>query len=137
MVGTVGGRTVALAGWQVTAPKHGDGFAALTLNALDGKPTTDARSLLLTAVGRVGNTDMGWNPERTSVGKNWGTGPTRAQGIAATLRIETKARSAKVFALDGSGKRRAEVNAALAGGSLTVAIGPAHRTLWYEFVLSP
>ncbi|HYT95341.1 MAG TPA: carbohydrate binding domain-containing protein, partial [Gemmataceae bacterium] len=94
IVGFVGGRTVDLPGWQLQAPKKGDGFAALTLTAMDAKPIAEARSLLLTAVGRVANKDMGWNAERTSVGKNWGTGPTRAQGIAATVRIDTQARTA-------------------------------------------
>ena len=39
---------------------------------------------------------------------------------------------ATVWALDGSGKRRGQVEATLTGGRLTFAIGPDHRTLWYE-----
>ena len=70
---------------------------------LDGKATDQSGALLLTAVGRVENAGMGWNKDRTSVGKNWGTGPTYAEGVTATVCIATPAAAAKVYALDGSG----------------------------------
>ena len=54
---------------------------------MDGQPINQSRSLLLTAVGKVENKGMQWNAERTSVGRDWGTGPTRAEGIPARFII--------------------------------------------------
>jgi hypothetical protein len=132
MVGYLGGRTVELPGWRVQGGKNGKGFATLALTAMDGKPLTESRSLLLTAVGRVENKGMGWNAARTSVGDRWGDGPTQAEGVAATVSIATQANSATVHALDGAGKRRGRVESTLADGRLTFTLGPVHRTLWYE-----
>jgi hypothetical protein len=132
MVGFLGGRKVELPGWQVQMAKTANSFAALTLTAMDGQPIRQSRSLLLTAVGKVENKGMQWNAERTSVGRNWGTGPTRAEGIPATVSIETQARSATVYVLDSAGRRQRRLDATLAGGRLTFSIGPACRTLWYE-----
>jgi hypothetical protein len=134
MVGFVGGRKLALGGWEVEVAKKGR-FAALTLSALDGRPAERSRSLLLTAVGRVENAGMGWNAERTSVGNRWGKGPVRAEGIAGTVALKTRAGSATVYALDGTGKRRGKVAARVAEGRLVFRIGPEHRTLWYEIAL--
>jgi hypothetical protein len=132
MVGFLGGRKVELPGWQVEMAKTDTSFAALMLTAMDGRPLDQSRSLLLTAVGRVENKGMQWNAERTSVGRNWGTGPTRAEGIPAAITIATQARSAVVFALDGAGRRQRRLDSTLAGGQLTFRISPAARTLWYE-----
>jgi hypothetical protein len=132
MVGYLGGRKVELPGWQVEMAKTDSSFAALTLTAMDGKPINQSRSLLLTAVGRVENKGMGWNAKRTSVGKDWGTGPTRAEGIPASVTIDTQGKTATVHALDGSGRRQRQVEATLRDGRLTFRIGPASRTLWYE-----
>lgn len=132
IVGFLSGQSVQLNGWGVRMSEAKFPFAALTLSALDGKPMEEARSLLLTAAARVENTDMRWNAERTSVGKGWGKGPTRAEGVRATITIRTKAGSATVHALDGAGKRVAKVESKLSGGELSFAINPDHKTLWYE-----
>src|SRR5262249_22443749 len=132
MVGFLGGRKVELPGWQVKMARTGNSFAALTLTAMDGQPIDQSRRLLLTAVGKVENKGMRWNAERTSVGKDWGTGPTRAEGIPAAVTVETRARTAAVYPLDGAGRRQRRLDATLAGGRLTFTIGPASRTLWYE-----
>ena len=132
MVGYLGGHKVALSGWQVEMGKTDNAFAALTLTAMDGQSMAQSRSLLLTAVGRVENKGMQWNAARTSVGRNWGTGPTRAEGIPATVTIDTQAKTAVVYALDSAGRRQRRLDATLTGGRLTFSIGPAYRALWYE-----
>jgi hypothetical protein len=132
MVGFLGGQRVQLPGWEVQMPATSRNFAALTLSAMDGQPVERSRSLLLTAVARVENTDMRWNADRTSVGNRWGRGPSLAEGVPAELTVRTLAKSAVVYALDGTGKRQGKVDAKLAEGRLTFAIGPAHKTLWYE-----
>ncbi len=132
LVGFLGGRKVELSGWRVQMAKTSTNFAALTLTSMDDQPLNQSRSLLLTAVGRVENKGMGFNAARTTVGTKWGTGPTRAEGIPATVSIETQAKAAAVYALDGSGRRQRRLESTLTGGRLTFAIGPAARTLWYE-----
>ena len=72
------------------------------------------------------------NAGHTSVGSHWGKAPTVCEGIAAKIAVATQLKSAKVFALDGSGARAGEVPATLAGGRLTFEIGPQFKTLWYE-----
>jgi hypothetical protein len=134
VVGYIGGQQTKLSSWQVQAPAGGFGFAAVTLSALDGLPIDKSGSLLLTAVGRVENEGMGWNAERTSVGKNWGSGPTQAEGVTATVSIATPAAAAKVYALDAAGQRKYVVPVTVAGGRLTFTINPTFRALWYEVV---
>src|SRR5262249_55059516 len=85
MVGYLGGRKAELPGWRVEMAKTDTNFAALTLTAMDDRPIAQSRKLLLTAVGRVENQGMKWNAKRNSVGKDWGTGPTRAEGIPASV----------------------------------------------------
>ena len=132
LLGFLGGTTAQVDGWRVqmgTTPRN---FAAFTLSALDGKPMEQSKSMLLVAVGSVENFGMGWNADRTSVGDKWGTGPTQAEGIPGAVAIQTLAKSATVYALDGTGKRLEKVASKIAGGLLTFSIGPENKTIWYE-----
>ena len=106
----------------------------MTLSALDGQPIDQSGGLLLTAVARVENLGMGWNRDRTSVGKSWGSGPTQAEGVTATVTIATPAAAVKVFALDAAGQRRYKVPVTVASGRLTFTISPVYQALWYEVV---
>ncbi len=130
VTGFVGGQTVTLGTATVTFPKFGNNFAALTLTAMDRKPINTSRRLLLTLAGKVENQDMGWNAARTSVGDRWGHGPTVAEGIPATVALNTDGPRA-VWALGGTGAHRERVPAAYAHGTLTFSVGPQFKTLWY------
>jgi hypothetical protein len=132
MVGFLGKQRGQLPGWEVRMRETPLNFAALILTGVDNRRVEEASSLLLTAVARVENTGMQWNTDRTSVGKNWGEGPTLVEGVPATITIHTSARSANVFALDGTGKRKSKVESKLSGRRLTFDIGAEHKTLWYE-----
>ena len=131
VAGFVGGQTVTLGQNTLAFPAFGNNFAAMTLTAMDEKPITQSRRLLLTLAGKVENQDMGWNADRTSVGSQWGHGPTVAEGIPATVTLKTTA-ARHVWALDGAGKRVGDVPASYANGSLTFTVGPQFKTLWYE-----
>jgi len=81
---------------------------------------------LLTATGYAENTDMGWkNPEKTTVGRDWGKAPSLVEGIPATV---TLPRATKVWALDERGQRKCEVPVRRS----QLEIGPQYQTLWYE-----
>ncbi|MEO7719722.1 MAG: carbohydrate binding domain-containing protein [Capsulimonas sp.] len=118
---------------QVTLqfPTFGNNFAAGTLTAMDGKPVSSSHKLLLTLVGKVENQEMGWNADRTSVGNQWGHGPTIAEGVPATITM-TPSAARRVWALDATGKRRTPVPATYKNGALTFTVGARYKTVWYE-----
>ncbi len=129
--GYVGGQTVTLGDNALAFPAFGNNFAAVTLTAMDQKPLAQSQKLLLTLLGKVENQSMGWNSDRTSVGNQWGHGPTVAEGIPATVTLKTNS-TRHVWALDGTGQRVGDVPATYANGSLTFNVGPQYKTLWYE-----
>jgi len=131
VVGYVGGQTVTLGQNTLTFPAFGNNFAAMTLTAMDQDIIFQSRKLLLTLAGKVENQNMGWNADRTSVGSQWGHGPTVAEGIPATVTLKMNG-PRHVWALDGTGKRVGDVPATYANGSLTFTVGPQFKTLWYE-----
>jgi hypothetical protein len=107
-------------------------YAAVILTSLDGKPLEQSSRLLLTAVGSAENQGMVWNEARTSVGTQWGRGPTQVNGISAELTLPVRAE--QVRALDGRGAPQGTVPISTEGNRTVVRIGPEHRTLWYEIV---
>jgi hypothetical protein len=130
--GLIGGKTFDLGGVELTLGPVERNYATVVLTSLDGKPLESAQRILLAAVGSATNPGMKWNATRTSVGKDWGTGPAEVNGIAATLTLP-RAR-ARMFALDGRGNRLAEVPGTSGATSTQFTLGPQHRTLWYEIV---
>jgi hypothetical protein len=130
--GLIAGQTIQLGKLKISVGPAERHYAAIVLTSLDGRPLEESRRMLLAAVGSAENRNMGWNAERTSVGRNWGTGPTQVNGIAATL--ELAGRIASVHALDGRGTRAKALPLKTSGGATRFAIGPEHKTLWYEVV---
>jgi hypothetical protein len=108
-----------------------DGFATMLVVALDGAPLATAKRALVTLCGRAENPGMVWNEARNSVGDQWGHGPVQLEGLNAHVRVAAEA-SARVWALDPSGRRREEVPTRWADGVLSFSITPAQATLWWE-----
>ncbi len=134
VVGFAGTEPVVLGGMTLTM-NGSNKFAVVTVTALDGKPLETSGHFLVCAAGRVENTGMEWNEERTSVGRNWGTGPVLAEGVGATLVLRCGGAGAEAWALDGGGGRATPVLCAVIDGKLTLEIISIHRTLWYEVVV--
>jgi hypothetical protein len=132
LIGKLGGKANRVRGFVAEVAASKRNFAVLTLTARDGKPTELSRSLLLTALDKAENPGMKWNADRTYAADAWKSGPTQLEVPTATVQIATRAQKATVWALEGTGKRRQEVPATLENGTLTLAIGPEHQTLWYE-----
>lgn len=133
VVGFVGGQTVTLGPVTMTFPQFGNNFAAVTLTAMDNQPLAQSKRMLLTLAGKVENQGMVWNAGRTSVGNQWGHGPSVAEGIPATVTFTSPI--AQVYALDGTGKRAGAVKIGNGIGGLVtsqVTVGPQYNTLWYE-----
>ena len=109
-------------------------WAALTLVALDKLPVNQSKSLLLTALNRAENTNMGWNAERTSVGDKWGESPTQIEVPRAQITLQTKAKSARIFQLTPTGERGPIQSSSLKDGVLSFEIGPEDKTVWWQIV---
>jgi hypothetical protein len=131
-IGFLGGQWVDLDGFVVQMEKTTRNFVTLALTPRDGKVVSKSNSLLLTALSSIENKDMQWNEARTSVGANWGTGPTMAEGVPAQILLRTTAKTATVWVLDGSGKRIQKVPSQIINGNLRFTVGPQFQTVWYE-----
>jgi hypothetical protein len=131
--GLIAGQDFDLGGLRLSVGPAFRNYAAIVVTSLDGKPLEGSARMLLAAVGSAHNKNMGWNKERTSVGDQWGEGPTQVNGIPAAISI--KGGKLTVYPLDGRGKRMKEgVPVTVEGKEATFEIGPKYRTLWYEVV---
>ena len=108
-------------------------MCCILISSTDGKPVEKSKTLLLTAVGRAENPDMIWNQDRTSVGRKWGKGPARVNGIAADLSLQAPV--AAIYALDGAGNRLSQVEFHKQDTEASWHIGSEYQTLWYEIEL--
>ena len=135
VIGFGGGKRFDLGGVVVEpGPTLQDGWSAITVTAMEGGFRKPPCRVLITATGSAENTGMGWkNPEKSTVGKDWGTAPTRVEGIPARITLPLPAKSLKVWALDERGQRKTAFAAeANTSGSAVVVIGPEQQTIWYE-----
>ena len=132
VVGHVAGAPIDLQGVRIEVGGNQRRFAAVALHAADGQPIGESRRLLLAAVGNCENTAMGWNADYSSVGNRWGKAPTMCEGVTVRLSIDTAMTSARVFALDSAGARKAEVPATIERRQLIIQVSPSYQTLWYE-----
>jgi hypothetical protein len=132
LVGDPAGRSVQLDDVEVAAEPNPRNHVTLALTSMDGKPTRSSRSMLLTAIDKAENQGLEWNQPRTFAAKSWEKGPTLSWGISATVSIQTDATDLRVWALSGTGARRAPVESTLKDGRLIVHISPVDKTLWYE-----
>jgi hypothetical protein len=123
----------------VVAPgPNRQGWAAVTLTVVQGTGFASPGSVLVTATGYAENTGMGWkDAAKTSVGHDWGRRPSLVEGIPATITLPVAARQIRAWSLDDRGQRRGELAAREERGHAVIAIGPEHRTLWYEIEIGP
>ncbi|HEX8204081.1 MAG TPA: carbohydrate binding domain-containing protein [Isosphaeraceae bacterium] len=123
----------------IVAPEpNRQGWAAITLTVMEGTDFSSPGRLLVTATGYAENTAMGWkDAAQTSVGRDWGRRPSLVEGIPATITLPVAAARIRAWSLDERGGRRDEVAARPVQGHALLAIGPEHRTLWYEIEIGP
>ena len=109
-------------------------YATMLLTSLDDQAIEKSKRLLVLASSGAANTNMKWNEERNSVGDDWGKAPTLVNVVTGQVTLPMAA--AKVYALDGMGKRTGEVSTIpVQGGAATMFnMGPTHKTIWYEVI---
>jgi hypothetical protein len=91
---------------------------------------TQARSLLITAVARGGNTGTQWDPSRHTIHDHWGAAPPMVEVVHGTISI-TGDRPTSVYALTPDGKRGAKVPSRHGNGRTVIDLG-SENTIWYE-----
>jgi hypothetical protein len=129
-IGYIGGKSIDLGNITIAMDTTLCNWATITLSALDGKPVEKSSRILLVAAGRVENTAMQWDEQKTTVRNNWGTSPVRAEGIPAKL-IFRNMDKFSVYALDPSGNTGLEIKVVKTGADQSFGIGAQYKTLWY------
>ena len=133
IVGPIGGTEAKAGALQVSCPRFGRDFAAITAIAIDEADLARSTRVLVTLAARGANQGMTWNAERTSVGAGWGRGPTIAERVPATITLAGPADRA-VYALAPDGTRAHRVTTTAVDGGLRFTVMPEHATMHYEVV---
>lgn len=115
-------------------PTLQQGWSVITVTAMEGELAKPPCRVLITATGSAENTNMGWkNPQKSSVGKDWGRAPSLVEGIPARITLPVRADKVSAWSLDERGQRKSPLPAqADPAGNAVITIGPEHRTIWYE-----
>lgn len=129
--GLIDGQRFELGEVEVVVEKTAHNYATLVLTSQDNQPLGKCKSALLLASSGTENTGMNWNEDRTSVGENWGQGPTLINPVEAKITF-AKDRKPTVHALDASGNRVAEIPVESSEKGFQLRINGTYQTLWYE-----
>lgn len=127
-VGYLGGQSIVLGDIEIKMLSTKTNWASIAIAALDGKSINESNRVLLVAAGRVENTNMQWNEDRTSVSNKWGTEPTVVEGIPAEITFGGKRQAQS---LDGTGAPKDDVPGRTENNGTTFTIGAEYKTLWY------
>ncbi len=131
--GLVGRQQVQVGAWQMQFGPIQRDYAVAVATSRDGKSLSQSHSILLTLVSNGENQEMGWNAERTSVGTQWGHGPTLVNGVSVQLSIPASQTARRLYALDSQGKRVQEIPGKGYGGrTIVFNLGAQWKTLFYE-----
>ena len=124
-MGNIGGTTGTLGDVQISAAASGPAYAHIAVVALDGLPIAISQKVLITALGRSENQNMGWNAARTTVENQWGTGPAVTQGVVGYVQMPSPYWRAQ--SLDGTGA----VKQSLAMSGSRLNFSAANGAVWY------
>ena len=105
------------------------GFCAVMLAAKDARGMEECRSMLVTVCGRAENRGMRFNKDRSSVGREWGKPPVRAEAVRGELRLP--AGNWKAWTLKPDGSRGKKITVGRKDGSPVLRLSPEHGTLCY------
>lgn len=118
---------VKLADCQINSSNR---CASILVASWDGRPLRESRHILITAVGRVRNTDMAYSrggQRLIAIGKP----PVLLEGVRGTVRL---ARSGPciVTALSPYGYKTADVRATVEGGATVVPLDGRNKAAYYD-----
>lgn len=131
VAGELAGRSIVLGDCTLTFGRWASGHAVLTVVAVDGRPLAASTRIMVSVAARVENQGMGWNADRTSVGRNWGTGPAIAERVPVDLTLP--GHGWITVPLDGHGVPRRALRPGSAGTRTTAALNApgTDSSLWF------
>jgi hypothetical protein len=128
--GYIGGKAIELGNVTIAMDTISNNWGTVTLTAIDGKPINESSKVLLVVAGRAENTGMGWNEKQNSVGTEWGTAPTIAEGLPVKISLREMDKF-RVFTLDPAGNTGNEIKTIKRRGIQVLNLGSQYKTLWY------
>jgi hypothetical protein len=129
-VGYIGGQAIELGNVNIFMDTTSNNWGTVTLTALDGKSLDESSNVLVVVAGRAENTGMGWNEEMNSIGSEWGTAPTIAEGLPVKITLSEMTKF-RLFRLDQAGNKGSEIKIVRKSGNQVLNLGAQHKTLWY------
>lgn len=133
--GTIADQSFETAELSMQVAALAPNYGTLVATSQSDAPISKSKQILLLASTHSENTGMRWNADRTSVGRNWGTGPTTVLGMQAVVTLKSEV-AGRVFALDGQGQRVKEIDAERKDDSIVFEISPEDETIWYDITVS-
>lgn len=111
-------------------------YGSIMISSLTDDDIKNSSKILVTAVGRVANYGMQFEPAG-NYQLAWGDKPVIAETINATIKIRMpNLCSVKIYALNETGERKEELKAKINNGWLIFDINENYSTLWYEINFS-
>ncbi|MBO4873191.1 MAG: hypothetical protein J5496_07230 [Lachnospiraceae bacterium] len=103
-------------------------LAVIALSSLNDKPLCESDNILLTTVGRAGNTDMQFNGDKLV---SYGRLPILTEVIDAEIELETSCPDLQVWAINSEGSYAGVVKSVWENGVLKFHVGPHWPSQYY------
>jgi len=110
-------------------------WATVSMTCLDAQGFDRPGRVLIAATGWVQNTESEVEElggDRITLRDRWGSEPLLCEGIPAEILLPAAPDRVRFYPLDESGNRRAPVPVSARDGRAALALGPEHKTVWYE-----
>jgi len=133
--GRIGGAEHSLGDWLIRVGEVPENYAVVAVASRDGRAVDTSESMLLVAVNHAENEAMGWNGAKTTVGTQWGHGPTKTWGVPIEIVFPAGTKVLQIHALDGAGRQMEPIVSEQRADGSSVARLVAD-TLWYELARS-
>jgi len=135
--GFTSGRTWNLNGIGFSVAKTRQDWGSIMMMFTRGQGfsnLTGGGSGVIITTGDIENSGMIWtDASRTSVGDQWGQGPTLVENISASITLPVNASRVHVWALNAGGERIAAVPVVNSENGSRVQLGGETGSIWYEF----
>ena len=129
-VGWIAGEDVELGDVRLKVDMPAGTWVCAALASVDSRPIVESAKLVLSLATRVENSNMGWDEERKTVGRKWGSAPVVAQGVPAEIILPGRS-APRAWALDTRGEKSSPVSVSRTDDGWRLAVGPQYKTLWY------
>jgi hypothetical protein len=129
--GTIANHDTNLRGVRIQIGDIDPNYGIVVVISKDGREVETSRSLLLFAASHSVNSGMKWNRTRTSVGDQWGTGPTRVHTFETIVTLPGD-RLTRCHSLCPRGHRIESVPCDTKNDSTRIRIGPENKSIWFE-----